>query len=220
MVLGISMNSSKEYCLKKLFYPVVLYLIAVMLLSCTAKRIEIQYYEGSLNDRLKSLEYIQSIKSVFSVELDRGDNVTIKGEGILRLSGEDLALQVYSMGFIVAEVNADGSSVRSDPPISKNRLLMLVDGLRNSFFWWDMKEYSFKDEGDNFILTNSWKRLIIDKKTMMPLRLKIDLEDGNRLDISYYEPTDINGFVFPSKIRIELLNYAVNLKIKDMEIKE
>lgn len=220
MVLGISMNFLKEYCLKKLFCLVVLFLIAVMLLSCSAKRIEIQYYEGSLNDRLKSFENIQSIKSVFSIELDRGNNGTIKGEGVLRLSGEDLALQVYSMGFLVAEVNADGSGVRSDPPVSKNRLLMLVNGLRNSFFWWDMKEYSFKDEGDNFILTNSWKRLIIDKKTMMPLRLKIDLEDGNRLDISYYEPTDINGFVFPSKIRIELLNYAVNLKIKDIEIKE
>lgn len=188
----------------------------VLLSSCAARRIEIQYYEGSLYERLRSFEEVRSIKATFSIEFDRGDGVVIKGDGILSLSEDDLYLQVYSMGFLVAEVNADSSGVRSNPSVNKNRLIMLVDGLRNSFFWWDIKGYDIDDEGDHYVVRNSWKRILIDKKTMMPSKQLIDLEDGRHLSVSYYEPSDINGFAFPSRFRIELANYAVDLKIKDI----
>lgn len=210
------MNFLKPYSLKKSI--LLLLILFVLVSSCATKRIEIQYYEGGLDERLKGLERIRSIKSDFSIEFDKGDGITIRGEGILNLSEEALDLQVYSMGFLVAEVKADRSGIRSEPVISKNKLLILVDGLRNSFFWWDLKGFSLEDEGESFILSNSWKRLVIYKKTMMPSRLTIDLEGGNRLDISYYEPADINGFVFPSRMRIELSNYAVNLKIKNISV--
>lgn len=192
--------------------------IVFQLSSCATKRIEIQYYEGSLYERLRSFEEVRSIKATFSISFDRGDGVVIKGDGVLNLSKDALDLQVYSMGFLVAEVNADNSGVRSNPPVNKNRLIILVDGLRNSFFWWDIKGYDLKDEEDHYIIRNSWKRLKIDKKTMMPLHQVIDLEDDKHLDVSYYEPSDINGFPFPSRIRIELSNYAVDLRIKDITL--
>ncbi|MFN3395557.1 MAG: hypothetical protein ACK4Z9_02020 [Thermodesulfovibrionales bacterium] len=201
-------------CIQLLFYAAIIFQLS----SCATKRIEIQYYEGSLYERLRSFEEIRSIKATFSIEFDRGDGVVIKGDGILNLSEDALDLQVYSMGFLVAEVNADNSGVKSNPSVNKNRLIMLVDGLRNSFFWWDIKGYDLKDEEDHYIVRNSWKRLTINKKTMMPLNQVIDLEDGKHLDVSYYEPSDINGFPFPSRIRIELSNYAVDLRIKDVTL--
>lgn len=212
------MNFLKQYCLNKPIFLVTLFFIVFLLLSCATRRIEIQYYEGSLDDRLRDLRDIKSIKSTFSIEFDRGDGVTIRGDGILNLTEEALDLQVYSMGFLIAEVNADQSGIRSNPVISKNRLIMIIDGLRNSFFWWDLKESSTKDEGDCLMLANSWKRLIMDKKTMLPLRMTMETEDGRQLEVSYYEPTYINGLVFPSRIRIEFSKYAVNLKIKDISM--
>lgn len=212
------MNFLKPYWLDKPIFFVMLFLIVFFLSSCATRRIEIQYYEGSLDDRLRDLKDINSIKSTFSIEFDRGDGVTIRGDGILNLTEDTLDLQVYSMGFLVAEVKADQSGVKSNPVISKNRLTMIVDGLRNSFFWWDFKESSMRDEGEDLILANSWKRLIIDKKTMLPLRMTIDTEDGRQLEVFYLEPSLINGFVFPSGIRIEFLKYAVNLRIKDISV--
>lgn len=227
------MDSSKRYFLKRSFklggkdiLPIiraglmVLFSIAVfsLPLSCATKRIEIHYYEGSLDDRLRDLEDIKSIKAVFSIEFDRGDGITINGEGILNLSEDDLDLQVYSMGFLVAEVNADRTGLRSNPSVNKNRLVMLVDGLRNSFFWWSIKGYDIKDRGENLIMGNSWKRVTIDKKTMMPSSQIIELEDGRQLEIFYYEPSDVKGFVFPLRIRMELSKYAVNLRIKDISV--
>lgn len=212
------MNFLKPYWLDKPIFFVMLFLIVFFLSSCATRRIEIQYYEGSLDDRLRDLKDIKSIKSTFSIEFDRGDGVIIRGDGILNLTEDTLDLQVYSMGFLVAEVKADQSGVKSNPVISKNRLTMIVDGLRNSFFWWDFKESSMRDEGEDLMLANSWKRLIIDKKTMLPLRMTIDTEDGRQLEVFYLEPSLINGFVFPSGIRIEFLKYAVNLRIKDISV--
>lgn len=207
------MNSLSRFSLK-----IFLFLMGVLLLSCATKRVEIQYYEGSLNDRLRGLEDISSIKAVFSIEFDRGDGITVNGEGILSLSEDTLDLQVYSMGFLVAEVNADQAGVRSKPSVNQNRLIILVDGLRNSFFWWSAKGYSIKEEGDNYVIENSWKKVTISKRTMMPLRQTIDLEDGRQLEVFYHEPYDMNGFVFPSRIRIELSRYAFNIRIKDLTV--
>lgn len=211
-------SSCLRVCIHLLFCASIIF----QLFSCAspprAGRIEIQSYEGSLYERIRSFEGIRSIKATFSIGFDRGDGVVIKGDGILDLSEDALDLQVYSMGFLVAEVNADNTGVRSNPSVNKNRLIMLVDGLRNSFFWWDIKGYDLKDEEDHYIIRNSWKRLTIDKKTMMPLNQVIDLEDGKHLDVSYYEPSDINGFPFPSRIKIELSSYAVELRIKDITL--
>lgn len=211
-------NSYLWVCIYLLFFAAIIFQLSSCAIPPGAGRMEIQYYEGSLYERLRGFEEIRSIKATFSIGFDRGDGIVIKGDGILNLSEDALDLQVYSMGFLVAEVNADNSGIRSNPAVNKNRLIMLVDGLRNSFFWWDIKGYELKDEEDHYIIRNSWKRLIIDKKTMMPLNQVIDLEDGKHLDVFYYEPSDINGFPFPSRIRIELSNYAVELRIKDITV--
>ncbi len=190
----------------------------VMLSSCVTKRVEVAHYEGSLEDRLKGLQDINSIRAEFSIEFDRGNGVTIRGEGLLTLSEDTLDLQIYSMGFLVAEVKADKSGISSNPSVNKSRLVMLVDGLRNSFFWWSIKGYEIRNEGEHYQLVNSWKRVKIDKKTMIPFKQVIDLDEGKQLDVYYYEPSNINGFDFPSKIRIELSNYSVNLWIKDLSV--
>lgn len=207
------MNSSKRYFLRFSFS-----LFILLIASCATKRIEIHYYEGSLLDRLRSLESVKSIKAAFSIEFDKGEGITLNGDGVLSLSEDALDLQVYSMGFLVAEVNADRTGVRSNPSVNKNRLIMLVDGLRNSFFWWSIDGYDIEDKGNNYIIMNSWKRVTVDKKTMMPLNQRIDLEEDNQLEVFYYEPIEINGFVFPSRIRIELSRYAVNLRIRDLRV--
>jgi hypothetical protein len=51
---------------------------------------------------------------------------------------------------------------------------------------------------------------------MLPVRQTVSLEDGRELDIFYENPEVSDDIWYPSKIRIELLRYAVVLRIKDI----
>jgi hypothetical protein len=211
--------------LKNCSLRILLFLSILVLSSCATQRFEIHYYEGNLEEMLQGLRGIRSMKASFSIEFDKGDGLSLKGEGILDLSEDTLDLQVYSMGFLVAEVTADQSGIKSNPSADRNKLLLLVDGLRNSLLWWTIEGYDIRDEGEYYLLKNSWKRLYIDKDTKMPLRQTIDLEEGRQLEVFYYEPSLYKGrsdrssdMIFPSRIRIELSRYSVDLRMKEINV--
>jgi len=197
------------------FFAVALFVLA---LSCSAKRVEMPSFEGvDLKDELAKRNTIQSLTSTFSIEYEK-DGGVVKGDAVLKLTQETLELRVYSLGFLVAEVTSDETTTTSDPPIDRNRIALLVEGLRNSFFWWSVRNGELSELDDTYRLRNSWRRVYISKKTFLPERQIIELEDGRELEVTYEEPDRISGIWFPSKLRIGLSRHSVSLTIKTLSV--
>jgi hypothetical protein len=190
--------------------------VLVLLVSCAPKRVDIPTYEGvDIRDVLSGKEAVRTIEATFSLEFER-DGSLMRGDAVLRLTPDALDLQVYSLGFLVAEVTSNETVTRSDPPMDRNRLSMLVDGIRNSFFWWSIKDPAIDGDDGLYRVSNSWRRLFINRKTMMPEKQIIDLEDGRVLTVLYEEPALMEGGWFPSRMQMELSRQALSLKIKTL----
>ena len=194
--------------------------LSLLFTSCATKKLEIPTYEGvDPKVILEEREHIKMLESTFSIEFEKEGSV-MKGEGALRLTPDSLDLQVYSFGFLVAEVSSNSTATSSNPPIDRNKLSLLVEGLRNSFFWWSVKNPDIRDDHGTYRVSNSWKKVFIDKKTMMPLRQTIELDEGRQLDVKYEGPAFLDGVWFPSKMRIALSHQSVNLTIETLSLKE
>ena len=194
----------------------ICFAMLTMMVSCTPKRIEIPTYEGM--DPLTVLaknDNVSSIQTTFSIEYDR-DGRIMKGDAALRMTPEALNLYVYSLGFLVAEITSDNNTVKSRPPLEKNKLEILVDGLRSSFFWWSIKDPDIRDYRDSYYIFNSWKKLLVDKKTMMPEKQLVELDGNRELSVLYKNPDLIDGIWFPSEMQISLSRYSVRLKVKTL----
>lgn len=203
-----------------LFMSSILFSFVFLLASCAAKRVGVPTYEGAdILTVLSSKGAVRSIDSNFSIEFER-DGSVLRGDAVLKLTPDALDLQVYSLGFLVAEVTSNDAVTRSDPPIDRNRLLMLVDGIRNSFFWWSIKNPEIWEGEGAYRVSNSWRWLYLNRKTLMPEKQIIELEDGRQLTVLYGEPALMEGGWFPSKMRIELSRQSVNLKIKSLSLGE
>lgn len=171
------------------------------------------YESLDLMEELTKRNSIMSIESTFSIDFKRDGN-SIKGDAVLRLTRDAFDLQVYSSGFLVADINSVNNVTRSSPDMDRNRLLMLIDGIRHSFFWWSIKNYEVKDMHDKYIVYNSWKKLFIDKNTITPEKQIVELEDGRQLEVFYGNPVMFDDTWFPSEMRIELSGRSVKLKIE------
>lgn len=185
-------------------------------LSCSVKKVELplQEQKASLKDILARKADL-SISSIFDIEFERSGRI-VKGEAALQLTPDLFDLRVYSLGFLVAEVRADNNGIFSNPRIDKDRLSVLVEGLRNGFFWWSVKDPVISDNHDNYEVSNTMRRLAISKETMLPVSQEIELGDGRLLNIRYEEPAMIEGIWFPSRLKAVLSNYSVKLKIKSL----
>lgn len=188
------------------------------LISCSTKQVVIPSFEGiELKDVLAEKGNLKSLKSTFSIELDRPGE-SINGDAVLRLTPDTLDLQIYSHGFLVAEVTSNKDFTKSAPTLDRKRLSMLVDGMRNSFLWWAVKDYNIEDSLDSYCLSSPLRTLIINKKTMLPEKQSIELEDGRQIEVLYTEPDFVNGIWFPTKIHIEMGSKSVKLKVKTLSV--
>ncbi|HYA31218.1 MAG TPA: hypothetical protein VED67_00555 [Thermodesulfovibrionales bacterium] len=192
----------------------------VFFTSCAPKRVEVPVYEGAdPADVLSAMDAIRELEATFSIEFEK-DGSLMRGDAVLRLTPDMLDLQVYTFGFLVGEVTSDATTTRSEPPMDRNKLSILVDGIRNSFFWWSIKAPAITSEDGLYRVANSWRRLFLDRRTMMPAKQIIDLDDGRQLTVVYEEPALMEGEWFPSRMRIELLNQALSLRIKTLSFKK
>lgn len=188
------------------------------LMSCSAKNIMMPSFEGiELKDVLAEKGNIRSLKSTFSIEFDNNGD-SLKGEAVLRLTPEALDLQVYSHGFLVAEVTSNKDLTKSVPALDSKRLAMLVTGLRNSFFWWPVKDYYIEDRTDNYHVSSPLRMVIINKKTMLPEKQFLDTEDGRQIEVLYADPDFVEGIWFSTKLQIEMGNKAIELKVKTLSV--
>jgi len=203
---------------KRIFYSFGLLLFCssalILLTSCSAKRVELPNYEGSdIKKTIAERSDIKSVAATFYVEFEKDDSI-ITGDAALELTDETLDLRIYSLGFLVAELTEANGIIKSEPELSRNKKIILVDGLRNSILWWMIKDYNIEEQNGIYQLRNSWQSIAIDKKTMLPTHQIIELDNGRELRIFYEGPVSNGNFWYPSKIKIELSRYTVKLQIK------
>jgi hypothetical protein len=202
-----------------------LFLISMVLLStaCAARKIEkieLPSYEGrAVREVLSERNGIRDIETRFAVLFEKKDSET-RGDAALDISQTgDMSLRVYSLGFLAMELTSRDGLVRSIPSLDSGKKLILTRGLRDCFFWWDIRDFSLIEENGYYVLESPDRKIWIDKKTFLPARQNIYFEDGKVLNVYYDNPTKENDVWYQSKIRIEFLQYAVTFTIKQMSFK-
>lgn len=196
-----------------------LFLVSAVLIfySCAVKRAEMPDYSGiDLQEVLSSRSTVSSIETRFSIVFEKGDT-EMRGDGALNLlKTGDLSMRIYSFGFLAFEMTANNGIIKSNPPVDRNKGFMLSSGLRDCLFWWDITNFSIEEDENRYVLQNTTRSLWINKKTMLPEKQTILLDDGRELMISYENPDCAGALWYPAKIKIELARYAVTLKIKEI----
>jgi outer membrane lipoprotein-sorting protein len=191
-------------------------LCSLFFVSCTAKRVELPDYKGvDIKKIITERSSIKGVNATFYVEFEKADS-TISGDAALTLTEKTLDLRIYSMGFLMAEIKEADGIIKSTPPTDRNKNIILVEGLRNSILWWLIRDYEIEEQNGNYHVRNSSRKIVIDKKSMLPVSQTIEFDSGKELRISYEEPANSNGFWYPSRMKIELSKYTVKLKIKSI----
>lgn len=196
-----------------------LFLLSVFLIlySCAVKRAELPVYQGGdLQEVLSSRKNISTIETTFSITFEK-DDTEMRGDGALNLlKNGDMSMRIYSFGFLAFEMTAHNGIIKSNPPVDRNRGVMLSSGLRDCLFWWDIENYRVEEDESGYVLQNMTRSLWINRETMLPVKQTISLDDGRELMIRYENPDYAGALWYPSKIRIELARYAVTLNITEI----
>jgi len=189
---------------------------SLLTFSCASKRIGLPDYEGvDIKKIITERSSIKGVNATFHVEFEKTDS-TMTGDAALELTDETLDLRIYSLGFLGAELTEANGMIKSNPELSRSIRIILVEGLRSSMLWWLIKDYEIEEQNGNYHIINSSRKIIIDKKTMLPISQTIELDPGKELRISYEEPANSDGFWYPSIMKIELSKYIVKLQIKSI----
>ncbi len=216
------------------FKNTLLLLFLLLIASCAPKYAEMPSYDGiPLDHALSELKKIQAIKAVLSVDYEKGDSA-MSGDASLTLSENKLDLRLYYLGFLMGEVKEEnGIVIKSKPKLDKNKGTILIDGLKNSFFWWNMKDYSVQEKEDSYELKNSYRTIVLSKKTLLPIEQTIETNDGEKLNIIYEEPVKLSGdeskdkqdaaasslsLWYPSRLKIAFKNHSVKIKVKSYAV--
>lgn len=196
--------------------PVFLFLLLFVAVSCSPKQAARPVREGiAIEGLIASLKNISALESVMALEYEKGEN-TMTGEAFLNISGKELNLRVYYMGFLAGEVKEKEGVIESTPKLDRNKKTLLTDGLRSSFFWWNIAEYTIEEEDDEYILRNDFRKIVIDKKMFLPLLQVIEMPDGEKLTVYYDSPVAQSEpeLWYQSSLRIEYRRSVVKAKIK------
>ncbi len=198
-------------------------LIAFLLLtvSCAPKHVEMPSYKGvSLNDILPALQNIKAIEATMSVVYEKQDS-SMQGDAVLKVSDDSLDFRIYHLGFLAGEIQEDRGIIRSNPRLDRNESAILVNGLRNSFFWWNIQNGAIHESEDMYILKNSYRKIIISKDTLLPVQQTIELYNGEKLNIFYDLPQRVDedsSFLttplwYQSHLKIEFQNQIVMIRV-------
>lgn len=207
-------------------------LLCLALVSCGPKKaVVVPTQEGvPLEKALADLRQITTIEASLGVEYERGDTV-MSGDAGLTLSAEALDLRLYYLGFLAGEIREEnGTVVKSKPRLDKNRSTLLVSGLRNGFFWWNIKDYTITEDAEQYVLQNKDREILVSKKLMLPTQQIFRLENGDELIITYDTPDRIEEserkpdspvwmHYFQSNMKIELKRYLVKVNVKSYVVK-
>ena len=204
----MSKNFLKLFCIS----------IVLFLASCAPRAVELPLLEEKPLDKvIAERNGISRIDATFSVIFEKADSET-RGDGILNIfNNGDLELRVYSLGFLAMELTSRNGAVKSKPGLDRDKTGMLTKGLRDCLFWWDIKDFTVEDEDGHYLLSNTGREIMIDKKSSLPKKQRIYFSKGKVLTVYYDNPARGNGILYQSKMKIELSKYSVTLLAKDIQ---
>ena len=189
------------------------FVFCLLFVSCAPKYAAKPHREGvTLSDLLTKLNNVQSVEAVLSIDYEKNDTA-MSGDAYLSVSPTMLNLRIYYLGFLAGEVKEDNGAIRSKPKLDKYKSIILVDGLKNSFMWWTIKGYDVEDKEDCYVLKNYYRKLVIDKKYLLPLKQTIELDNGEELNISYDTPAGNGQETKESLIDPEIAWYQSHMSI-------
>jgi hypothetical protein len=213
---------------KKMFsFCMLLVFCSLLLVSCGPQvRPEgPDFGSMSLDDALARYKKISSITTVLGIEYEKNEAV-MRGDGSLVVSPDKLALRIYYLGFLQGEVYEEKGEIKSKPKIDKIKSELLVQGLKSSIFWWNISDYERTETDDTYELRNPFRKVVIDKRSLLPVEQTLTLDNGDQLLISYGRPVprlaedgrQIDGNSplgwYPSRLKIQLRNYIVRIEVK------
>ena len=203
----------------------------LLLISCAAPKLaEKPSHRGtSLNDALSQYRKISSISTVVGLDYEKND-VIMSGDASLSVSPDKLSLRIYYLGFLQGEVYEENGKIKSKPKLDKNKSLILVEGLKSSLFWWNITDYTVTETADAYELRNGYRRVVVNKESLLPVEQTIEQENGDTIAISYDTPSRIisedgketldNSPLswYQSRVRIQLKNYIVRINVKSYSL--
>lgn len=197
----------------KLFFVSILICIS----ACAPKRVEMPAAEQrSIDIVLAERRSIGRIDAVMSVVFEKTDS-EMHGDAVLDIAkGGDLHMQVYTLGILAMDITSKNGLVKSTPRLDKSKTAILTQGLRDCLFWWDLIDFTVREEGEHLVLQNATRQVVLDRKTMLPKIQRISFDDGKQLTVKYDNPTQAKGDWYQSNMRIELSRYAVILTVKEI----
>ena len=203
----MSKNFLKLFCISIVFF----------LSSCAPRALELPLFEESPLDKVfAERNGISRINATFSVIFEKTDS-EIRGDGSLNIfNNGDLELKVYSLGFLAMELTSRNGVVKSKPGLDSAKKAVLTQGLRDSLFWWDIKDFTVEEEEGCYLLKNTEREIMIDKKSCLPKKQRIYFADGKVLTVYYDNPARENNILYQSKIKIELSKYSVTLLVRNI----
>ncbi len=205
--------------------------VCFLSLSCAPKKeIVVPTHEGvKLEQVMHDLRQIKVLDAALSVDYEKSDAI-MSGDASLTLSPDELSMRIYYLGFLAGEIKEENGEIRSNPRLDKNRSSMLVTGLRNGFFWWNIKGYVITEDPEQYVLKNAEREILISKKLLLPTQQIIRLPNGDELVITYDVPAEsgeadrkpgIPSWMryYQSEMKIELKRYLVKVKVSSYIVK-
>ena len=191
--------------------------IVLFLASCAPRAVELPLLEEKPLDKvIAERNGISRIDATFSIIFEKAGSET-RGDGTLNIfSNGDMELKVYSLGFLAMELTSHNGTVKSNPRLDSTKKEMLTQGLRDCLFWWDIKDFTVKDEDGYYLLSNSGREIMVDKKSGLPKKQRIYFSNGKVLTVYYDNPARGNNILYQSKMKIELSKYSVTLLVRDI----
>ncbi len=205
-------------------------LLIFLITSCAPRHIEKpSFADADLNKLLDAMSDVSAIEAVISMEYEKQHNL-MRGDASLAISENQIDLKVYYLGFLAGYLKENNGVVESSQKLDKNKSTLLIDGLKNSFLWWKIKDYNVTDEGEFYTLKNYNRKILVDKKTLLPVQQTMELYNGDELKIIYNSPAKVEqtdsgdkrlssiGLWYQSGMRIELNNHLLKIQIKSYSI--
>lgn len=182
-------SSTSEIEIKPRHILLPFFIIATILLSsCSVKKPALPDMSGvPFSNHIAALNQIKIINASMGMGYEAGE-ITMSGDAALELTGSSLDMRIYHLGFLAAEIKEQNGAINSKPRMSKDRALLLVDGIRYGFFWWRLNGFDLSETDTSFILANPSRKVVVDKKTYLPVEQTIFLDNGGQAVVHYQNP--------------------------------
>ncbi|MFQ3573247.1 MAG: hypothetical protein SNJ53_01280 [Thermodesulfovibrionales bacterium] len=212
--------------LRFLYKTLVFSFLLLIIASCAKPHVTLpDYRDSNLQTLISELSEITGIEASLEVEFDKGDMV-INGDMFLKADEKSMLLRIYYLGFPAGEIVEKDGEIRNTIKISKGRAQMIALGLKRSLFWWKNRFLTTTDDDDLYILLGDGIEVIIDKKSLLPIRQRLTLQNGESLDIYYAEPKQVEeayrrGGVtdwYQSAVTLSYRNYKALSRINSLTL--